>query len=785
MNNIGHQRLSVFQDRIPALLATLLLQIAGGVAPAADLTAPEDSAGELGEIIVTAQKRSERLQDVPISISALGSDALDKARLGSPAALVGFVPNLQMQNTVGDETPIFALRGVSMSDFSLNQASPVATYYDEVYKGNFALFGVSMFDLERVEVLRGPQGTLYGKNTTGGAINFIARKPTFDTSGYVRAGFGNYDRKELSAAFQAPLGKSVAVRIAATYTDMDGWFKNLLPGYADLNAKHEYGVRATFLFKPTDEVEIVLRAATSLQDMPNYGIYAIPYPALGCIGGGVYASFHALYPASNPNTDDCRTGLSPRQLQSRHTPDRENRTHSVSLNASWNINDHMTLTSVSSWDKGTLFIPEDSSGSFLKALYSDYGDEVTQFAQDLRLSGDIGALKYIVGAYYNREKVFNTTTIGFFTDIDVNGDGALNNLDCALGLTLGLEGCNIRNAFDQLKRSTALYTDLAWRASDRVTLRGGVRYTKDKGEQYNLTSNAWGTDEVLVANLIPGPVPVTALGTGCVPDGTTTVRCAFDASKVTAKIGIDFKPAEDVLLYASASRGYRAGAFNAQAFYQPADTSVARPESVDAYEVGFKTMFADRRITLNGAAFHYRYKDQQILNTDPTTFAQTLVNLPRSRIQGAELELNARLTSRLTAGIGAGLLNTRVQEGTVSGVDVAGTRLASAPATSLNASIDWTAVSSADFSVVLGVNGTYASLQYFDPFNGQSQPGYALLNARLAVRSADERWSVALWGTNLADKFYFTNKIDLPSFGFDYTHIGAPRMYGATLEYRF
>jgi iron complex outermembrane receptor protein len=136
-----------------------------------------------------------------------------------------------------------------MSDFSLNQASPVATYFDEVYKGNFALLGVSLFDLERIEVLRGPQGTLYGKNTTGGAINIVARKPGFDTEAYVSAGYGNYNRVEFEGAAQKGISDTLAARIAFTYTRADGWFKNLLPGRPDMNAKRDYGVRASVLFK--------------------------------------------------------------------------------------------------------------------------------------------------------------------------------------------------------------------------------------------------------------------------------------------------------------------------------------------------------------------------------------------------------------------------------------------------------------------------------------------------------------------------------------------------------
>ena len=186
-----------FQSTLFALLGGVATFAATG---AAAQTTSETAAGAVpGDIVVTAQRRAEKLQDVPIAITAFGGEQIKDQRMTGPGDLIGVVPNLQSTGTTGDSTPIFSLRGISMSDFSFNQAGPVATYFDEVYRGNIALLGVSMFDLERVEVLRGPQGTLYGKNTTGGAINFISRVPTFETAGNLSVGVGNYNRR---AGFQ-------------------------------------------------------------------------------------------------------------------------------------------------------------------------------------------------------------------------------------------------------------------------------------------------------------------------------------------------------------------------------------------------------------------------------------------------------------------------------------------------------------------------------------------------------------------------------------------------------
>ena len=212
-----------------ALRPAMILLLASASVPALAQEGPVEASDAAGaaaaadtndgtDIVVTAQKRSERLQDVPIAVSALGGDSLEKQRVTQADELAGKIVNLQLTSTVGDNTPIFALRGVSMSDYSLNQASPVATYYDEVYKGNFAFLGVAMYDLERVEVLRGPQGTLYGKNTTGGAVNLISRAPELGGSeGYLNLGYGNYDRYEANGALNMPIGETVAARVAFTF----------------------------------------------------------------------------------------------------------------------------------------------------------------------------------------------------------------------------------------------------------------------------------------------------------------------------------------------------------------------------------------------------------------------------------------------------------------------------------------------------------------------------------------------------------------------------------------
>ena len=727
-------------------LVSSISAILAAVAPlaGAQAQAPESGSANIAEIVVTASKRAERIQDVPISISALAGEDLTRSRTTKADDLVTQVANLQLTSTVGDNTPIFALRGVSMSDFSLNQSSPVASYYDEVYKGNFAFFGVSLFDLERVEVLRGPQGTLYGKNTTGGAVNFISRAPELESmNGYINLGIGNYDRKEASGAVNLPLGETVAARVAFTAAEADGWFENKHADVPDLASVSEYGVRASLLWKVSDSAEFVLRGAVTDQNPQNYGIYAQP-------------------------EDSLRAGLDDFEIESNIEERRKARTYSVALTGTFDVTESLTVTSITSWDEGRLSFYEDTDGTAGQLLEIPFLDRAKQIAQDLRLTSDYdSAFNFILGAYYNREEVFNQTTFELGKDIDSDGVPGVTDADCAAGFPLG---CLFRNSFDQTKESIALYSDVSYDVTPALTLRGGLRYTHDEGSQDGFESNALGPNGVLVTNLIP----------------PSTLEDEND--DVSGKIGIDYKLDSGHLLYASVSRGYRASSFNAQAFFDPSELSIAEPEEVNAYEAGAKMTFGGGTVVLNTAAFMYDYKNQQFINVDPTTAAQTLLNIPKSRILGAEAELFVRTSERWSLRAGLGLLDTEIKRGTVSGVDVAGNELSNAPELTFSGGLAVVAMDNTSGKISLHADVSYSASQFFEVINVPrlQQGSYSLVGANLDYESPSGAWNVSLWGKNLTDELYFTSRIDLlAGFGYDYNHIGAPRTYGVTVGRKF
>lgn len=283
-------------------------------------------------------------------------------------------------------------------------------------------------------------------------------------------------------------------------------------------------------------------------------------------------------------------------------------------------------------------------------------------------------------------------------------------------------------------------------------------------------SDALGIDNSLITNLIP------------------LSELRYSTDNLSGKIGFDYKFDSGNMIYAHVSRGYRAPSFNAQAFFDPSELSVAQPEKVTAYEAGAKTQFADRRVTLNMAAFYYDYRNQQFINVDPVSAAQTLLNIPKSRIYGAEADLSVRVSDAFSFRAGLGLLSTEIVTGTVSGSDVSGNRLSNAPSLTFNAGIDLTVFDGAAGKLSLHPEIAYQANQYFEVLNVPrlNQKGYALLSGHIDWESEDGKWNASLWGKNLTNEQYFTSRVDLlAGFGFDYNHIGNPRTYGISVGMNF
>ncbi|MFA7439811.1 MAG: TonB-dependent receptor [Sphingomonadaceae bacterium] len=750
------------------LLVTASTLVCGGTLAAQGVESPAAPfRSGVGDIIVTAQKRQESLQDVPISVTALSGDQLAQRQIRIAEDLVSSVPNLQVNSPLGNGIPVFSLRGVTMSDLGLSQNGPIAVYYDEVYKGNFAIMGLGLFDLERVEVLKGPQGTLYGKNTTGGAINLISRKPGFTTGGYLSAGYGNFNRVTSDGAIEVAADETLGVRIAYTFERADGTIRNLYPDAPDASSTRQYGIRGSLRYRPNEDFDLTIRASTTLQNPYNYGVIAVENE--NGIGGSIRNMFGL--------PGDTRAGLGKREIRSPDITRRRLRTYALAANADIRINDDLLLTSITSYDQGRIAFDEDSEGMEVELNLVTYRGKTRQFTQDLRLTSDFdGPLNFILGGYYSVEKIKNDTLLRFFHDMDVNGDGSLNAQDCLDGG--GLVACSYYNKFNQKKTSVAVYSDATYDITDQITLRGGLRYTHDKGNLSGFLAQMLGPDGSLIANLIPGSPS----------DLFATTSRDFKINNVSGKAGIDYRPADDVLLYASYSVGYRGSSFNAQAFFAPDELTTVEPEKLRALEAGFKTEMFDHMVRLNGAIFRYSYINQQTLDVDPTTSIQQLVNLPKARILGAELDLQVRPVSRLTLSAGLGLLDTKVIRGTIQGIDIRGNKLISAPKITLSTSADWNAPIGSWGAAGFRVDLSHTSGQYYDLLNnrGAFEDDFTLVNARVRVHPESDRFGVALWVKNLTNTYYRTNRTDvLAGFDYIYTHVNDPRTYGVTVDVKF
>lgn len=727
---------------------------------------------KLEEVVVTAQRRSENLSDVPVAVTVLLGEGIRKRRVQALDDIATYVPSLQINSVIGENTPIFSLRGVSMSDYSLNQQGPVATYVDDVYRGSSTILGVSMFDVDRVEVLRGPQGTLYGKNTTGGAVKIFSRKPELEEyNGYVSGGIGNFGRQEAAGAINIPLSNTTAVRIAGVVTRADGWFENQVAGQPDLNATREYGLRGTFLWEPKLDTLIVLRASISEQDPINYGIRS-EAGEFG-VGAGLYAFYNSLFPIQNPNTDYFRTGLGDHEIESDQPRRRNSQVQEIALTMDFPISDDLNFTSVSSWTDGEMLIPEESDGSPLRVLELPQFGETTQLTQDLRVTSDYSSkLNFILGAFYGHEKtVINNKFIGF-ADIDATGDGLVNADDCTAS---GYFICNYENNFEQIKKSYAVYSDFTYELSEKITLTGGLRYTNDEGEQNDYKSVLYGIDGTPLFNLIPGTAAL---------DGTIDLKTNSD--NVSGRAVIDIQLDNGALVYASVNRGYRGGAFNAQAYVTLDELTTADPETIMAYEVGVKHTMFNRTLQYAAGIFYYDYRDQQFLDID-TNALQRVTNIEKSRVLGAELELTFSPVEDLVFNSAFSWLDTEVRAGELRGIDLVGNNLPNSPDFSFTASMDWSVLQLEQGDISLNLNAKYTNSQYFGVVNDPRliQKSYGLLNGQLAYTSDDIGLEVSVWAKNIFDEFYYSNRIDVLSYGFDYNHIGAPRTFGASIRKSF
>jgi iron complex outermembrane receptor protein len=756
---MNDQTTSARSVRNPVIAAGVLAALVSA-APAigADVEATE-SAGPaaLEVVVVTAQRRSENLQKVPVAVSALSQEMLEQQGIRNVAAVATQVPNMQLATPYGDAVPFFSLRGVTSTDVSLNQSGPIALYVDEVYKGLPALTSLQIFDVDRGEVLRGPQGTLYGKNTTGGAVNIYTRRPSVSDGweGNLAVGVGNLGRFTANGGINVPLiDDRLAGRIAFTRTKVDGYVENRLPGKANPNEIDDFAFRASLQWVPTDDLTVSLGYTQTKSSPTSYGALAENIGP-GGIGFG---------------TEYYRSGLSFFETEADQPGNIDIKNKGVSLRVAWDISDAVSFTSVTSYDTGDWSATEDVDTSPYDIARGEYIADANSMSQDFRLAskGD-GTLEWLVGAYYYRDQVDSNTIYRYYYAFsgDNNANGVIDCLDDFF------TGCRLENNFRQDRTSGALYGQATYAFQNGIAVTAGLRYTKDKNSldyyraRLGYFDPATNSEVVDAIDTITEP-PVDELNT----------------TNWSGKIGVSYEMSSGALLYANASRGYRGGSFNGNGFYAPDEVTTAKPEQIDALEAGLKTQIWDERARVNLATFYYEYKNQQFLDLTPA-FLQVLYNAPRSTVWGAELEAVARVLEPLTVTIAVGYLDATYDEISLSGQDLSGNRLSLAPKTTFSAGLDWTIVEGDFGSVDLHTDSRHQSKIYFDAFNQLEQGPYWVHDARLTYRTPARQLAVAAWGKNLGDEEYRTQRYDLSAFNFLYAQRGRPREYGLELSYSF
>lgn len=709
--------------------------------------------GALTEIVVTAQRRSETLLTVPIAVSALTADQLVRQGITRPTGLASIVPNLQVNDSTGGSEPNFTLRGVGLgNDYSSNQASPVGVYVDDAYLAFRATYGAQMFDLERVEVLRGPQGTLYGRNTTGGAINFISRKPDLTGSnGYVDFGYGNFQTVRAEAAAEAtPIEGVLGIRGAVSFERHDGYIENTYASAPDLATGNILRGRIAVRLKPSDQLDINLRLFAERTRQVQPGVFQ-----LGAGPEGV-----------NPITGYGRGNLDFFSVASDHPHENEVRTRGGALTIKYDLTNALSLQSLTSFDTASSLFGQDVDGSPVNLLETIFDSKYWELNQELRLSYTGQALRVQAGGFYGRDRITVANRYDLF--------GFLEQLGVPADPLLTSGGGTISQNYRQIRISKAVFGQADIPLLEKLNVTLGARYTWDDAQYRD------GTAFIGDYHYVPFVQTIGTPGAPLNRDGSN--------SALTGRAALTYTFQSDRIVYASYSRGYRAGTFNGSGYFSPAQISFVEPEKVNAYEVGAKGRFFNNMLTIAAAAFYYDYTNQQLQDVvGPVAF---LRNAGASTLKGSELEAALRITPDAVFSANVGYVHSNYDSLVLSGADLHGNELPFTPAVTANGRLDVTIRNVAGGDLVLTPSLTYTSRQFFSPYNDLGgngplrQDAYVLVDGNVEWKSGP--WSLRIWGKNLTDKgaFVYGNNF-VSAFGYYYFNQNQPRTFGASIRRTF
>ena len=696
----------------------------------ASASAPAEQMAEVAKVVVTAQKREQFLQEVPVSVNVINAQSLANAKLDTGTEIARLVANLRV-STLGDESqPKFSLRGISSSEFNLNAISPTGVFFDEVYVGAQYLGGAQIFDVERVEVLRGPQGTLFGKNTTAGAVNFISKKPTFRQQGELTLGVGSNNYHEAKGMVELPLiDNRLSARLAFTGAQSDGYIKNVNPAGHDLSNIDRKAMRLTLGYKGDDGLSGTLRLF-AVNNNPQ---------AIGVTNEGLLANdlnANGKNPRINPFTG---ARLGDREVATDRSGYIEVRGGGGYLTLNKSL-DFGSITSITSFLNGRFLNLVDADGTMDPLLHIDFRSKTHEFSQDLRFASSFnGPFQFIAGAYHQRDNVDIGTIYTIFGGPPV----------------LPILGQN----YHQERRSYAAYVDGTYDLDQRFTVYGGLRYTRDGGDLSNFH--------------VTPVIPVQA-------------TISYSDAQPTGRLGASMKVTRDLMVFGHYARGYHSSAFNGGALTSAADLNVAKPEFLNSFEVGVKSQVLNRKLTLNASAFRYDFKQQQFLNLVGIS-SQQLVNAGQSRITGAEFEAMLQATRDLRFNASVGLLDGTYRSLILNGADLSGKRMIEAPRYTANAGIDYSMPAGGGYKLSFHGDGSLIGAQYFLATNApKSRVGVTRdVAARIALLSPSKKVEVAVYGKNLSDNRNPAGIVLDATSQTKFTTVPHPRRFGVDVTFRY
>lgn len=752
----------------------------------------------LEEIVVTARKREERLQDTPIAISAFSAEGLEQRAINTVTELGDFAPNVKFNSAVPvsatNATAAIFIRGIGQNDYQLSADPGVGLYLDGVYISRGVGNVLDVLNIERIEILRGPQGTLFGRNTIGGAVNVVTRKPGDEFSGNAELTTGRFNRIQGRFSVDLPIAPSLSASVTGLYHKRDGHVKGIVAQAPDLGDTDAASGRLALRWTPSETVEINLSvdgSRTREESAPNVLI------GINEGGGSFVQAWNAIY-SGNPAL--C-TGNSPARLTNpacinaqyllgpyrhagtfdtispvfRAAGDRRYQSGSdvniwgVSGTVDWDLAEEVALKSITAYRKVTGFWARDPDHTPAGVIGTTNDWVQDQFSQELQLGGRLldDKLNWLVGAYYSTE--------------DGEHKDYVNILDA-----LFLSGATLSG------KSYAFFGQATYEIIPDLNFTAGIRWTEDKK---TFTNN---NQFVVEAGFITG-APLNPNGSG-LQNGDPLMGPLGRSQTITDRawtpmFNLSYRWTPELMTYASYSEGFKGGGFTQRVFPPLGFIPSFAPEFSTTYELGFKTDLADNRVRLNGAVFQNDYDNLQVTVNDPVLgFAPIIQNAAKARIKGFELEMLARPTEALRVEAAIGYLDAkyrsvdiRASAGGTGGGVTRTDRLQNAPEWTLSAGVSYEFDFMDSGTLTPRVDWSYRSTVANDAVNTPLliQKGYSLFNASMAYRTASDKWQVVLGVKNITKEEYLVAGYDDAGTGITEGVFGRPREWHLSVKTTF